>query len=101
MDKAEQTGSSSGKRSFVVPALLWLVFTAGLVLQAFSPNLAIEHNAFVIDENSVPRGSVVDPQKLVNRQKSIQGASAALVIVGAVGLAVWYRRALTRSLTGK
>ena len=101
MHEMKETGSGAGRRGYAVPVLLWLVFAGGLVLQAFSPHLAIEHNSFVITEDSVPRGSVVDPQQLVQRQKAIQGTSAVLVLVGAVGLAYWYRGALRKSLTGK
>ena len=81
--------------------LLWLVFFLGLSLQAFSPHLAIEHNSFVIPADAASRGSVIDPRALVNRQRFMEGASAALVLAGVVGLGIWYRDELVRSLLRK
>ena len=89
------------RRRPVVPLLLWLVFCLGLMLQAFSPHLAIEHNQFVIPADVMSRGSAVDPRALVNRQRFMEGASAALVLVGAVGLGIWYRDELLRNLSRK
>jgi len=70
-----------------------------LAVQVFSPHLPIEHNSFLVSEDVVPAGSVVDPRALVNRQRSMQATSAVLVLIGVIGLAIWYREALSRSLT--
>jgi hypothetical protein len=83
----------------LLPALLWLSFCAGLIVQIFSPHLPVEHNSFVISAGLVPPGSVIDPRALVSRQRFMQASSAALVLVGAIGLAIWYRETLSRSLT--
>lgn len=101
MDTADPRKTRRRRRTIVVPALLWLLFCAGLALQVFSPHLAIEHNSFVILAKDAPPGSVVDPRALVNRERSIQATSAALVLVGAIGLGIWYRESLMRSLSGK
>jgi hypothetical protein len=99
MDNLETPIANRSRRSILVPMLLWLVFGAGLSVQAFSPHLPIEHNSFVISADVVPAGSVLDPRALINRQRLMQAISAMLVLVGAAGLAIWYREALSRSLT--
>jgi hypothetical protein len=99
MGKPNTTLSQSSRRGIVAPILLWLVFGAGLTAQLFSPHLPIEHNSFVISGDAVPPGSVVDPRALVARQRFMQTTSAVLVLVAVIGLAFWYREALSRSLT--
>ena len=89
------------RRSVVKPALLWLLFCAGLGLQFFSPHLKVEHDSFVIPQSAMKAGSVIDPRALVHRERLIQGASAGLVLVGTIGLAICYREALRRSLSRK
>ncbi len=91
----------SGHRSAFLPASLWIIFCAGLAVQFFSPHLPIEHNSFIISADVVPPGAVIDPRALVNRQRHMQATSAVLVLVGVIGLAIWYREALSRSLTRK
>jgi NhaP-type Na+/H+ or K+/H+ antiporter len=91
--------STEAKRSILLPAALWLLFAAGLILQAFSPHLAIEHNSFVIPESVYAPGSTIDPRALVQRQRYMQGLSALLVVVSVIGLGIRYRRVLSQSLS--
>jgi len=84
-----------------MPLLLWAIFLAGLALQLFSPHLRIAHDAFVISPDLVTPGSVVDPHALVQRERMIQLYSALLVLAGAIGLGLYYRRSLLRHLLGK
>jgi len=101
MDTADQAIPPKARRSAVIAALLWLLFCAGLSLQLLSPHLRVEHDTFVIPQTAVKAGSVIDPRALVHRERLIQGASAGLVLVGAVGLAICYREPLMRSLSRK
>jgi hypothetical protein len=101
MDPANQAIAVKPRRSVVKPTLLWLVFCAGLALQLLSPHLRVEHDSFVIPESAMKAGSVIDPRALVHRERLIQGASAGLVLLGAVGLAICYREPLMRSLSRK
>jgi len=101
MDTADQTFPAKPRRSVIPPALLWFVFCAGLALQYFSPHLAVEHDSFVIPQTAMKPGSAIDPRALVRRERLIQGASAGLVLAGAVGLALWYRELLQRSFSRK
>ena len=94
-------GTAAGKQRKLMIALVWLVFVAGLALQAFSPHLTVEHNTFVVSSDSVPAGSVIDPRSLVQRERYFQAASAALVLIGALGLAFAYREVLRRSFSGR
>lgn len=93
--------SARDKRSVLLPTVLWLLFAAGLVLQIFSPHLAIEHNSFVIPESIAAPGSTIDPRALVQRQRIMQGSSALLMVIAVVGLGIRYREALSESLSWK
>ena len=100
MDSSERPAPSS-KKSLWLPLLLWAIFVAGLALQLFAPHLGIAHNAFVIPPGLATHGSAVDPRALVQKEKMMQLSSALLVLAGAIGLALYYRRSLLRHLLGK
>ena len=87
--------------SLALPICIWAVFAAGLLLQLFSPHLQIAHNAFVMPADAVSRGLPVDPRALVQRERMVQVCSALLALSGAIGLAVYYRRTLVRSFSGR
>ena len=93
--------TTSNKISLWLPLAIWTIFLAGLLLQLFSPHLQIAHNAFVIPQDAVRPGMPVDPRSLVQLEKSIQIASALLVLAGATGLALFYRRTLLKYALGK
>jgi hypothetical protein len=84
-----------------LPFAIWAVFLSGLLLQLFSPHLRVVHNAFVIPPDLANRGTPVDPRALVQKERTIQMCSAFLALVGAAGLALWYRHTLLQSLLGK
>jgi len=87
--------------SFLVPLAIWSVFLIGLLLQLFSPHLQIAHDSFVIPQDLVHTGTPLDPHALVQKERIIQSFSGILVLAGAVGLALFYRRTLLLSLSGK
>jgi hypothetical protein len=89
------------KTSLLVPLSIWAVFLTGLLLQLFSPHLQVAHDSFVIPADVMSRGSPVDPHALVRQERMIQLSSALLVLAGAIGLALFYRRTLFRYLFGK
>lgn len=73
--------------------LLWAVFAAGLLAQAFAPRLKIEKRAFVIPPSMAASGNV-RPDEIVSRERRMQLLSGILTLAGAAGLAVRYRRVL-------
>lgn len=79
---------------------LWIAFGLGILLQAFSSHLEISNNAFVMSPAWVKTHADLDPIGVVNRERKLQALSGLLVLGGAIGLAVFYRRALVESLTG-
>jgi hypothetical protein len=89
------------KKSPLVPLAIWAVFLAGLLLQAFSPHLRIDHDSFVMPADGISRGVPIDPRALVKQQKTMQLCSALLAVAGAAGLAIYYRRTLFRHLPGQ
>jgi hypothetical protein len=80
----------------LVPLVIWAVFFSGLLLQLFSPHLRISHDSFVIPQDAVSQGSVIDPRALIAKERTIQLCSALLTLAGAIGLAVYYRRTLLK-----
>jgi hypothetical protein len=101
MEHETEEKATTRSRKGLITAFFWLLFSAGLVLQVFSPHLAIEHNSFVIPATAVARGGGIDPPRLVARQRAFQAASATLVLIGTIGLAMSYRELISRSLSGK
>jgi hypothetical protein len=89
------------KRALLIRALIWAVFLSGLLLEVFSSHLKIAHDSFVIPANMIPQGSTIDPRALVMRERTIQLCSAALVLAGAIGLAIYYRVVLLSSFRRK
>jgi hypothetical protein len=80
----------------LVPLVIWAVFFSGLLLQLFSPHLRISHDSFVIPQDEVSQGSVIDPRALIAKERTIQLCSALLTLAGAIGLALYYRRTLLK-----
>ena len=78
--------------------LLWAIFGAGLLVQLYAPGLQIKNHAFDMPSSLVSRaGHTIDPAGLVARERLMQSLSAMLTLSGALGLAIRYRRAITRS----
>lgn len=76
--------------------LFWLIFVLGVLVQLSAPRLKIEHGAFVIPTGSMSAGKEFHPAEIVSRARGMQELSAVLTLVGALGLAVRYRRVLVR-----
>ena len=74
--------------------LLWMVFCAGLIVQAFAPRLKIVNRAFVIPPDLTSRATSVNPAALVEKERILQSLSVILTLAGAVGLGVYYRHSL-------
>jgi len=74
--------------------LFWVVFCAGLIVQAFAPRLKIVNRAFVIPPDITSRSTSVNPAALVEKERMLQSLSAILTMAGAVGLGFYYRRSL-------
>jgi NhaP-type Na+/H+ or K+/H+ antiporter len=88
------------KTSLLFQLSIWTVFLAGLFLQFFSPHLQVAHDSFVIPPALMAQGLPIDPRALIRQERMIQLCSAFLVLVGAIGLALYYRRSLFRYLSG-
>ncbi len=93
-----QTTNRSGRswRRRLAPAFLWLLFGAGLLVQALSPGLKIADNAFVIPPSLVAEGGEVHPAEIIERERRFKLLSAILTGSGALGLAFYYRRVFVR-----
>jgi hypothetical protein len=79
--------------------LVWAIFGVGLLVQAFSPGLRIEHNKFVAPV-TISQGQEIHPDKLIARERTVQLLSATLTLGGALGLAFCYGPALFRRREG-
>jgi hypothetical protein len=76
-----------------VPAVLWGTFASGLLAQGLAPHLSIEGNAFVMPP-LVPGSEAIQPDEIVSHARRMQALSGTLTVGGALGLAVYYWRAL-------
>jgi hypothetical protein len=79
---------------------LWLIFAAGLLVQAAAPRLRIEDHAFVMPPSAMVQGGLIRPDRLVLRERRMQTASGLLTIGGALALAFYYRRRLVAVVRG-
>jgi len=98
---SNESANLRGSNTFWLSLAIWSIFLSGVLLQLFSPHLQIAHNAFVIPPDLIRAGTPLDPRALVQQEKAIQLSSALLVLAGATGLAVFYRRTLLMHLSGK
>jgi hypothetical protein len=69
---------------------LWLVLAAGFLLQGFAPHVPIEGGSFKLPE--LAESSSVDPIGLVSHERQMHVLSLLLTVIGALGLAYYYRR---------
>jgi len=69
--------------------LMWAIFVAGLLVQAFSPGLRIEHHKIVVPA-AIAQSREIHPDELIARERRVQTLSVILTVTGAVGLAVCY-----------
>ena len=81
----------------LVAVLLWAIFGAGLLVQAFAPRLKITNNAFVMPPSLTTQGKEINPAEIVAKERRMQLLSALLTAGGALGLAYYYRRVLLRT----
>jgi len=79
---------------------LWVIFAAGLLLQAAAPRLKIEDHAFVMPPSAMVQGGLIRPDRLVLRERRMQTASGILTLSGALALGFYYRRRLVAVLRG-
>jgi hypothetical protein len=82
----------------IVPAFLWIAFTAGLLIQIFTPQLHIENHAFVMRQALTSQSNEINPAAMVERARALQWASGFLTVGGAFSLAFWYRRRLADAM---
>jgi hypothetical protein len=82
-----------------VTVLLWAMFGAGLLVQAFAPHLTIKNKAFVLPPSLISEGKDIHPADIVAHARAMQLFSGVLTLGGALGLALCYRKVLfeTRS----
>jgi hypothetical protein len=78
----------------------WLMFAAGLALQAMAPRLKIENHAFVMPPTVNVQGATIRPDILVRRERWMQMASGILTVGSALALGFCYRRTLMGALRG-
>ena len=78
-------------RRTLLASVFCAVMTAGLVVQAFSPNLEIDSSGgrklFVLTPEQASKGLASD---LVSKEKNMKMLSALLMLVGVGGLAILY-----------
>jgi hypothetical protein len=98
---APDAATDRGRKALWIPLAMWAVLLVGLLLQLFSPHLQIAHNSFVIPPELVRQGMPLDPRALVQQERMIQLCSALLVLTGASGLGLYYRRILLKYASGK
>jgi hypothetical protein len=91
---------SSLGRSKVIALFLWLVFATGLGLQGLAPRLKIQNRAFVMPPSLLLEGNTIRPDAIVQRERTLQGASGLCTMAGALALAFWYRRTLLAAFQG-
>jgi hypothetical protein len=85
-------GNKSHRRHVVLGVLLWVIFGAGLLVQAFAPRLQIVDNAFVIPPAFLSEGKEVQTAEIIRKERRMQWLSAVLTVSGALGLAFYYYR---------
>jgi hypothetical protein len=77
-----------------VSVIMWVIFAAGLLVQAFAPHLTIKNKAFVIPPSLISEGNDIRPAEIVSRARRMQLLSGVLTLGGAVGLALCYSKVL-------
>jgi hypothetical protein len=90
--------SGEDKRSWRIrwfAVLVWSIFGIGLLVQAFSPGLRIEHGKFVAPA-AMSYAKEIHPDEIIAQERRVQLLSVTLTVVGALGLAVRYGPALLR-----
>jgi hypothetical protein len=80
------------RRRVWLAVLFWMLFGAGLLLQALGPRLEIADNAFVIPAAVISEGNDVQVAEIVRRQRQMAWLSGVLTVSGALGLAFYYYR---------
>ena len=86
-------------RKQTLSALLWIVFTAGLVTEVLAPRLKIENHAFVLEPTLSTQGEGIRPDAIVDHERRLQWVSGILTLGGSLSLGFWYRRRLADALT--
>jgi hypothetical protein len=89
--------NSIRRRHRWLPVTLWIIFSAGLLVQLFGPHLKIANNAFVVPHALIVNGKDLHPAELVATERRNQLLSAILTLSGALGMAFYYRGTLIHS----
>jgi hypothetical protein len=80
------------------PVLLWMLFTTGLVIEGLSPQLKIEHRAFVMPVTLTASSAPIRPDAIVDRERKMQAAATLLILGSSLGLALFYQRKIIAAL---
>ena len=91
-------GAASRMKGRWRSVLVWSVFGAAFLVQAFAPRLTITNRAFDMPAALVAEGREVRPAEIVARERTAQTLSALLALSGALGLAFQYRVPLLRAV---
>ncbi len=89
-------GNKGSRRRRWIAVLLWAIFGAGLLVQAFAPRLKIRNGAFVMPTSRISEGKDIRPDEIVTRERRMQLLSGILTVGGALGLALFYRHVWVR-----
>ena len=81
-----------------LPILLWVIFSAGLLVEMFGPSLTIKNKTFIIPQSLFSAGDNIHPAEIVANERRKQVLSAILTLGGALALACYYRAALLSSV---
>jgi hypothetical protein len=74
--------------------LLWVALAAGLLVQAFAPQLKIQNNKFIIPSALLSGANEVRPDEIITRERRMQALSGILTLGSALCLGFYYRRVL-------
>src|SRR5690348_7619778 len=75
----------SRRRHRWLAVLLWMMFGAGVLVQALGPRLQIANNTLVIPPALLSEGATLGPAEIVAHERSKQLLSGMLTVGGALG----------------
>ena len=83
------------RRRRIAAALLWAVFSLGIIIDVCAPHLGVRDGGFVIPAALTSGKAEVRPDRLVAREKTIQLLCCLLTVTSTLGLGACYRNALS------
>jgi hypothetical protein len=93
-------GENGGvRRHRWLPVLIWAIFGAGLLVQAFGLHLKIRNNTFVIPPSLISEGKDIRPAEIIAYERNKQLVSGMLTVGGALGISLYYRKVPVSSLS--